>query len=151
MAGLYIMNREDINKHRFYKYSTDGSVDTFMKVYMEMDIESQNRSSFFRKKNIKKLEGYRDNLLLTNFSEKSEEERAILVEEYNDLAVKYIETCHKSRSYGTTAFGMIPLKDGMLQGKINSEIHRVLKEYPESLGMGEDFKVLYNIFVDKMA
>lgn len=60
-----------------------------------------------------------------------------------EFARELISSSLKSRSYGSTLFGMVPMRDKDVAQKFAAEIRLVTVEYPDKLGLKEEFSFLY--------
>ena len=59
------------------------------------------------------------------------------------FASELINASLKSRSYGSTLFGMVPMRDKDVARKLAAEIQLVCHDYPAKLGLEKDFAFLY--------
>ena len=64
------------------------------------------------------------------------------------FAGELIEASLKSRSYGSTLFGMVPMREKDVSQKLAAEIRLVSHDYPAQLGLQQDFDFLYQEMKD---
>ncbi|MGN0169253.1 MAG: DUF6553 family protein [Lachnospiraceae bacterium] len=65
-----------------------------------------------------------------------------------DFARELITASLQSRSYGSTLFGMVPMREKDVAQKLAAEIRSVTLEYPAKLHLEEDFAFLYQVMKD---
>lgn len=139
--------RMKLLEKRFFTLSKDGSADAFLHAFTMLGASAAAGVSFLQKKLRKKeLLAYMDLLFLTGFEQRPDWEQNILVTEWKDFALGYLLSCFDSKSYRSTLFGMIPMKDHTVARKLASEIKLITKEYPGIFGMEEGFRPLYECF-----
>ena len=69
-----------------------------------------------------------------------------LTEEWKAFAKDYIEACLKSRAYGSTLFGMLPMKEDGVSLKLSEDLQVILYDYPRRFGLEDAFLPLRKIF-----
>lgn len=125
---------------RFFTYSNDGSIDSFSRALTLIQAASAAGVSVFTKKRMKReLESYAKDLCLLDYSPESPEEMDILQQEWDDFSRYFISSCLGNKSYCSTLFGLVPMKDSMVSQKIALQILQVTVEYPQKFGMEELF------------
>lgn len=139
--------RMELLEKRFFTLSKDGSTDAFLHAFTMLGASAAAGVSFLQKKFRKKeLFTYIDLLVLSEFEQRPDWEQNILVAEWEDFALGYLFSCFDSKSYRSTLFGMIPMKDHNVAKKLASEIKLITKEYPGIFGMEDVFRPLYQCF-----
>ena len=141
--------REKLCKKRFFAQNSTGNVDGFLHAWTMIKASSVAGVSFFQKKRlIRELESYLRDFCLLDYEPENETEASVLTAEWSDFARYFISSCVGSKSYCSTLFGFVPIKDSTVAEKIAAEIDVVTKEYPAKLGYEEAFVPLRNIIKD---
>ena len=126
---------------------TGAMVDLFIHAWLMMKINASSGVSFLQKKRqLKELQQLEQQLCLTDGPAKSETEKQILADEWRAFAKFYYQSCISDETYGSTFFGIVPLKKDTVSYKLAKEIHKVLETYPDLFGRKETFEPLNRIF-----
>lgn len=134
---------------RFFSRNNTGNIDTFMHAWMMIKASSAAGISLFQKKRLtRELKGYMEALCLLPSQPLSQEEQAVLMEEWQDFACSFLFSCTDSKAYRSTLFGFVPIKDNILAEKIAAEILLVTKEYPAKLHLSEEFLPFHQVMRD---
>lgn len=142
-ADIY---REKLCKRRFFSDTKKGTTDGFLRAFMMIKATSAAGVSFFQKKSKKReLESYMKDLCLRGYEPENEDESTVLAEEWRDFARYFISSCVGSKTYCSTLFGLVPIKDATVAEKICAEITLVTKDYPAMLGLSDEFTPLRTI------
>ncbi len=126
-------NAEDLERQRILdqRYDDKGN-DLFMQAWLMLKIESDTKPNLLTRKGKEKvLRRYISALML------EEESSPLLTAERAHFARTLIRIFCTSRSYSTTAFGLMTMKDEWTANRIASEIDAVTRLYP-SLFHAED-------------
>ena len=131
---------------RFFRKDKKGNSDSFMLAWMMMKADSEN-TPLFRKKKQQEFTKYLKELCLIDYEPENEAEQQVLTEEWTDFARRYLSSCAESRTYCSTFFGLVPIRDEAVARKIAEEIDLITKKYPASLGFPQALLPLRRIFV----
>lgn len=141
--------RKKLCQKRFFSQNPAGNVDGFLHAWTMIKASASAGVSFFQKKRLmRELESYLKDLCLLDYVSENEIEAEVLTAEWSDFARYFIASCIGSKSYCSTLFGFVPIKDATIAEKIVAEIDVVTKEYPAKLGYEEAFIPLRNIIKD---
>ena len=69
-----------------------------------------------------------------------------LTEEWKVFAKDYIEACLRSRAYGSTLFGMVPMREDGVSLKLAEDLQVILFDYPRRFQLEDGFLPLRRIF-----
>ena len=123
-------------------------VDLYMYSWMNILIRGRNGIHFWNRKSARK----EVEKLLRNFHFSLEEEgercAPLRRRELEGFASFWIETCATDKSYGSTVFGLVRMKDSALSLKMAEEIGENLLFIPEKLGLDALAKPLRELFVE---
>lgn len=132
---------------RFFKENKKGTADSFMLAWIMIKASAAASDPFLIKKQQQELKKYLKNLYLYDFVPENEAEQQVLLEEWNDFARCYLSSCVGSKSYCSTLFNIVPLKDDMIAKKIADEIDLVTRLYPAKFNLEDFFIPLRQIFI----
>ncbi len=122
------------------------TTDVFLHAWMMIKASAAAGVSFLTKrKSAKELENYMNLLLLTAEAQSDIPERDLLIAEWQDFARSFIASCVGSKSYCSTLFGFIPIKDATVAEKLAAEILLVTRDYPAQFGQTDAFTPLHVI------
>lgn len=122
------------------------TTDAFLHAWMMIKASAAAGVSFLTKrKSAKELENYMNLLLLTAEAQADIAEHGLLIAEWQDFARSFIASCVGSKSYCSTLFGFIPIKDATVAEKLAAEILLVTRDYPAQFGQADAFVPLHEI------
>lgn len=133
-----------LNK-RFFQKNKKKAADSFMHAWIMMNAAASN--SFIGKRQLRELTGYLEDLCLHGYLPENEAEQQILTAEWTDFARSYLLSCIGDKSYCSTFFSIVPLKDNAVAHKLVEEIDLVTRIYPSKFGMEASFAPLRQIFI----
>lgn len=134
---------------RYFNHHKKGTTDAFMYAWAMIKASSSSGVSFFtKKKQLRELLSYMEDLCLVNYEPESAEERQVLTEEWTSFAAQLISSNAGSRTYCSTLFGLVPIKDTIVARKIANDIQLVTHDYPALFGQEAAFAPLEKIFRD---
>lgn len=133
------------------------SIQQWMLAWSMMTGQIGQATTFFNKKKHRQaLEGYRKDFLLDDYPSASEDQKNAIHAQWEQFAHMLISSCAKSRSYGSTLFGIVPMKESGVYTKLAEEIEMVCCTYPKKFGMQKAFEPLYlcmqdvlNTYIDR--
>lgn len=126
----------------------DGKSDSFMRAWMMICASGASGISIFNKKHLtKELRQYMQDLCLTGYDLLPPEEKAQLSSEWEDFAITLFSTCVESKTYCSTLFGLIPVKDASVARKLAEEIDFVTRIYPAALSCEDDFLPFRSVMI----
>ena len=135
--------RKTLCEKRFFSKNAKGTVDSFLNAWMMIKASSTAGVSFLQKKKLRReLETYMDALCLIHYEPACEEALTARTEEWHDFARYFIHSCTDSKTYCSTLFGFVPIKDSVIAEKIASEIMQVTVDYPAKFGLDSEFAPL---------
>lgn len=138
--------RRVLFEKRFTVDKNGKTTDAFMHAWMMIKASAAAGVSFLMKRrSAKELEDYMNRLLLTADAQSDIAERDLLIAEWQDFARSFIASCVGSKSYCSTLFGFIPIKDATVAEKLAAEILLVTRDYPAQFGQADAFAPLYEI------
>ena len=131
------------------RYGKDKKSDAFMKAWMMIKASGAAGISFFNKRHLQKeLKQYMKDLCLLDYTPENETERAILLNEWKNFAKVLLASCTGCKTYCSTFFGIVPIKDASVARKIAEEIDFVTRTYPEKLELADEFAPFREIMVN---
>ena len=131
------------------RYGKDKKSDAFMKAWMMIKASGAAGISFFNKRHLQKeLKQYMKDLCLLDYTPENETERAILLNEWENFAKVLLASCTGCKTYCSTFFGIVPIKDASVARKIAEEIDFVTRTYPEKLELADEFVPFREIMVN---
>ena len=130
--------------HKRFGDHTANRGDRFMAAWMMIQISGNSSVHFLNRKRMEKeLRKNLQALCILDF-----EKDDILVQEWYDFARRFLYSCTSCKSYGSTLFGMFPLKDKTVAAKIASEIDHVTRIIPLTFGLAKECEPFRQIIVD---
>lgn len=130
--------------HKRFGDHTANRGDRFMAAWMMIQISGNSSVHFLNRKRMEKeLRKNLQALCILDF-----EKDDILVQEWYDFARRFLYSCTSCKSYGSTLFGMFPLKDKTVAAKIASEIDHVTRIIPLTFGLAKECEPFRQIVVD---
>ena len=115
------------------RYGKDGKNDAFMKAWMMIKASGAAGISFFNKRHLQKeLKQYMKDLCLLEYAPENETEQAVLLTEWENFAKVLLASCTGSKTYCSTLFGIVPIKDASVARKIAEEIDFVTRTHKSS-------------------
>ena len=105
--------------------------------------------SFFNKRHLQKeLKQYMKDLCLLEYAPENETEQTILLAEWENFAKVLLASCTGSKTYCSTLFGIVPIKDASVARKIAEEIDFVTRTYPQKLELADEFAPFREVMVN---
>ena len=130
--------------HKRFGDRTESRGDRFMAAWMMIQISGNSSVHFLNRRHMEKeLRKNLEALCILNF-----EKNDILIQEWCDFARRFLYSCTSCKSYGSTLFGMFPLKDKTVAAKIASEIDHVTRIIPLTFGLAKECEPFRQIVVD---
>ena len=130
--------------HKRFGDHTANRGDRFMAAWMMIQISGNSSVHFLNRRHMEKeLRKNLQALCILDF-----EKDDILVQEWYDFARRFLYSCTSCKSYGSTLFGMFPLKDKTVAAKIASEIDHVTRIIPLTFGLAKECEPFRQIVVD---
>ncbi len=131
------------------RYGKDGKSDAFMKAWMMIKASGAAGISFFNKRHLQKeLKQYMKDLCLLEYAPENETEQAVLLTEWENFAKVLLASCTGSKTYCSTLFGIVPIKDASVARKIAEEIDFVTRTYPQKLELADEFAPFREVMVN---
>ena len=131
--------------HRRYGEQNEANRgDRFMGAWMMIKISGNTSINFLNRKHMEKeLRKNLENLCVLGC-----EPDEYLVREWQDFAECFLRSCTQCKTYGSTLFGMFPLKDRSVASKIAQEIDLVTGILPAAFGLEKECAAFRNIMID---
>ena len=118
--------------------------DRFMAAWMMIGISGNSSVHFLNRKHMEKeLRQNLEALCILNY-----EKDAVLTQEWQDFARRFLYSCTSCKSYGSTLFGMFPLKDKTVSAKIASEIDHVTRIIPLTFDLAKECEAFRQVMID---
>lgn len=134
---------------RFGNDRNEKRPDLFLRAFMMIKAQSASGTSFLNKRRQKKeLLTYLDTLGILNYPTEPPAAKQVLMEEWQNFSHVFLANCAGSKSYCSTLFGMIPIKDSIVAEKIAIEIDLVTRTYPARFDLAEQMLPLRNVMAD---
>lgn len=138
--------QEEIQKRRHETIDHSGKTDTYIRAWMMIKNGAEQGASRFTMKSHKKsLDVYMAELDLLRYQEANEAEQEVYRAEWTDFAKTLIRLCYEDRTYGSTLFGLIPMKKENVGAKIARDIQLALYDYPAQFQLESYFEPLKQI------
>lgn len=138
--------RRKLLEKRFFSKNKKGTSDSFMLAWIMIKTDCEN-TPLSPKKKKQEFTKYLKELCLIDYEPENEAEQQVLLEEWTDFARRYLSSCTGSRTYCSTFFGIVPIRDEAVARKIAEEINLITKEYPAKLGFPNALLPLREIFI----
>jgi len=120
-----------------------------MKAWMMIKASGAAGISFFNKRHLQKeLKQYMKDLCLLEYAPENETEQAVLLTEWENFAKVLLASCTGSKTYCSTLFGIVPIKDASVARKIAEEIDFVTRTYPQKLELADEFAPFREVMVN---
>ena len=87
-------------------------------------------------------------LCLLVYAPENETEQAVLLTEWENFAKVLLASCTGSKTYCSTLFGIVPIKDASVARKIAEEIDFVTRTYPQKLELADEFAPFREVMVN---
>lgn len=114
----------------------DTRADGYLGLWMTMEFNRNSASRFFGTRSAKKEIGkYLKKLKFQEFQEKGGLYEELLYRECCHLVLVYMDLCQTDKSYNTTIFGLIHIKEDSAKAKVQRDIRETAVELPANLGM----------------
>lgn len=117
--------------------------DRYIGVWMDMLYASTSGGGWFFKKRLARELARNLKALGAEIAAESALAEKMFYEELCAALRFYIYTCTKDAKYGSQLFGMMPMGEEKVIGKIAGEMRRVALELPQEAHMGAEYAVLY--------
>ena len=141
--------RRALLMHRFFSAGKSGTVDGFVRAWTMIKASAAAGVPLLQKKSKRReLETYMRDLCLSDFQPDAAVCQEVLAAEWQDFAGRYICACAGNKSYCSTIFGLVPMKDSTVAEKIAAELVLVTRDYPALLGCADAFLPLHQIMCD---
>ncbi|MCH4193331.1 MAG: hypothetical protein LKF52_13565 [Butyrivibrio sp.] len=138
------LRRLSLLRTRYGEQHETNRGDRFMGAWMMIKISGNTGISFLnRRRAEKELRKNLENLCILG-SEPDE----YLIREWQNFAECFLRSCTQCKTYGSTLFGMFPLKDRSVAAKIAGEIDLVTKVLPSAFGLENECAVFRNIMIE---
>lgn len=145
----YDTYRMKLLEKRYFSHDKNGNVDAFMYAWTMIKASSSSGVSFFtKKKQLRELLSYMQDLCLIHYEPECPEEKQVLTEEWASFAAQIISSNAGNRTYCSTLWGLIPMKDTLVAQKIADDIELVTQKYPSQFGYEEAFAPFHRILKD---
>lgn len=113
--------------------------DGFLALWMVMEFNRNAGGKMFgkgraKKEILKELEKYR----FAEFLNGSELEKNLIYRECYHMVKTYIDLCETDKSYGSTLFGILSMKDTDLKAKMKNDLYETGIQLAADLGMEEE-------------
>ena len=114
----------------------DTRADGYLGLWMTMEFNRNSASRFFGTRSAKKEIGkYLKKLKFQELQEKGGLYEELLYRECCHLVLVYMDLCQTDKSYNTTIFGLIHIKEDSAKAKVQRDIRETAVELPANLGM----------------
>lgn len=134
---------------RFGTSLSEKRPDLFLRAWMMIKAGSASGTSFLNKKHQKKeLLNCLETLGILDCPTENSAALQVLTEEWQNFAHVFLANCAGSKSYCSTLFGMIPIKDSVVAEKIAIEIDLVTRTYPARFGLEEQMLPFRKVMAD---
>ncbi len=141
----------EIQKRRHYTIDQSGKTDTYIRAWMMIkNGAEQGVSRFTMKSHKKSLDVYMKDLDLYAYQEASEAEQEVYRAEWSDFAKRVISLSYEDRTYGSTLWGLIPMKKETVGAKIARDIQLAMHDYPAEFQLENYFAPLQQILVREL-
>lgn len=128
-----------LEKRYCFKNNKEDSIDSFLHAWMMIKASSAAGVIKFQVPyKQKKLKLLMEELGILNYLVLPVMEQELLIQEWVSFAKFYITSCSQDRTYCSTLFRIIPIKDETVAEKLADEIDQVTRRYPKLLHL-EDF------------
>ncbi len=122
-----------------------NEADLFMRAFLMIKSAQTGGGRLFREKQKRELLAYMEDLGLMLADTPPE-----LEEEWGRFAEDYLENFLHSRSYGSTLFGMVQMKEDWVLQKLAEDLENITAAYPARFGLEKQFLPLKKIFQEKL-
>ena len=120
-----------------------------MKAWMMIKASGAAGISIFNKRHLQKeLKQYMKDLCLLEYAPENETEQTVLLTEWENFAKVLLASCTGSKTYCSTLFGIVPIKDASVARKIAEEIDFVTRTYPQKLELADEFAPFREVMVN---
>ena len=110
---------------------------------MTMEFNRNSASRFFGTRSAKKEIGkYLKKLKFQEFQERGGLYEELLYRECCHLVLVYMDLCQTDKSYNTTIFGLIHIKEDSAKAKVQRDIRETAVELPVNLGMEAELGII---------
>lgn len=118
----------------------NANTDIFIHAWMMIKASNAAGVSRFQKKQKQKeLRQLMKDLGILDFPEAPKEEQEIIKAEWACFTRLYINYCTNNKTYCSTLFGFIPIKEEIVAEKLADEIDLVTRRYPKVLDLADSF------------
>ena len=121
----------------------DTRADGYLGLWMTMEFNRNSASRFFGTRSAKKEIGkYLKKLKFQELQEKGGLYEELLYRECCHLVLVYMDLCQTDKSYNTTIFGLIHIKEDSAKAKVQRDIRETAVELPANLGMEAELGII---------
>lgn len=136
-------------KKRFGTEKNGKYADNFLHAWMMIQAASASGVSFFGKKQKEKeLRRLLSDLCIIDYPLETNEKAEVLTAEWQNFALVFLAVCAGSKSYCSTLFGIVPVKDETVAKKIAAEIDLITRKYPALFGLEDVMLPFRQIMAD---
>ena len=137
--------------HNNDSQNTEGPYASYMRTWLMMKISAQNAPSLFgRRRLAREWKKYAAQFGLDRYAKADTEEKQRLEQDWKSFLKDYSQLCLNDHTYGSTLFGLIPLKSDSVEEKLRGELATVTKIFPERLGLEALFEPLARMIEEPM-
>ena len=121
----------------------DTRADGYLGLWMTMEFNRNSASRFFGTRSAKKEIGkYLKKLKFQELQERGGLYEELLYRECCHLVLVYMDLCQTDKSYNTTIFGLIHIKEDSAKAKVQRDIRETAVELPANLGMEAELGII---------
>ena len=125
------------------KSDLGGQADGYLKFWMTIEFNRTSGNRWFTSKGARKgLQKELDQVHFHELAAKSELHRELIYRECEHLVKLYMDLCQTDKSYNTTIFGLIHIKEDSAKAKVQRDIRETAVELPANLGMEAELGII---------
>ncbi|MBQ7676692.1 MAG: hypothetical protein IJT32_00515 [Lachnospiraceae bacterium] len=133
-----------IKKQKAGDLPAAGQYADYMRTWLMMKISAQNAPTVFGKRRLtREWEKYAAEFGLTGYADASDEEKEKRMSDWDGFLQDYCHLCLTDRTYGSTLFGIVPMKADTINEKLLNELNTITELFPERLGLKNLFAPLH--------
>lgn len=122
-----------------------GPYADYMRTWLMMKISAQNAPTVFgRRRLAKEWSSYADAFGLSGYEEASDDKKDALTNDWENFLKDYCRLCLSDRTYGSTLFGLVRMKEDTIEEKLLNELNTITELFPERVGLKELFTPLHD-------
>ena len=121
----------------------NSRADSFLGLWMVMEFNKNRTGKFIGKNHAKKeiLKEF-EKTGIPVFAKGSAIEREMITREVLHMVRVYAELCEKDKNYGSTLFGLFPMKENDLTSKLKADLYETAIQLPYDLGINEELALV---------